>query len=107
MAEKLTQTVYSNGQLRLTAYPRFLYEVSLYKVWKDRAECAGSQFYVSDEPLVINKETICKKVEDYRLYKFTTCVAAPLDYMLSNGFTLYNESNTKRRKPSSSKRKAV
>lgn len=99
MVKKSTQNVYFNKQYKLTEYPKFLYEVSLYKVWKDRAECVGSQFYAADKPLDIKKETTSTKVEDYRLIKFITWLSAPLDYMLSNGFTLYDESDTKR-KPS-------
>ena len=106
MVKKSTQNVYSNKQYKLTECPKFLYEVSLYKRWKDRVECVDNQFYAADSPLKLKNETIFKKMEDYRLVKCTTWLSAPLDYMLSNGFTLYDESNRKR-KPSSSKQGTV
>lgn len=99
------QNVYISGELKLTACPKFLYEVSLYKIWKDRVESHGSKFFASEKPLKF-KETISVKVEDYRLVKYTTWLSAPLDYMLSNGFELYDENTRKRRQQrSSSKRK--
>lgn len=106
MAEKSTQKVYYNRQYKLTEYPKFLYEVSLYKIWKDRAECVGNQFYIANKPLDIGKDTVIKKVEDYKLVKYITWLSAPLDYMLDNGFTLYNESDIKRQ-PGSRRKRAV
>lgn len=104
MVKKLTQNVYSDKQYKLTEYPKFLYEVSLYKIWKDRAECVGSQFYVADTPLAIKKETISKKVEDYRLVKFITWLSAPLDYLMQNNFKLVTDESTRRTRKSRTKR---
>ena len=104
MVKKSTQNVYSNKQYKLTEYPKFLYEVSLYKIWKDRAECVGSQFYAADTPLTIVKETISKKVEDYRLVKFITWLSAPLDYLMQNNFKLVTDESTRRTRKSRTKR---
>lgn len=104
MVKKLTQNVYSDKQYKLTEYPKFLYEVSLYKIWKDRAECVGNQFYVADTPLTIVKETISKKVEDYRLVKFITWLSAPLDYLMQNNFKLVTDESTRRTRKSRTKR---
>lgn len=104
MAKKSAQNVYSNKQYKLTEYPKFLYEVSLYKIWKDRAECIGSQFYAADIPLTIKKETISKKVEDYRLVKFITWLSAPLDYLMQNNFKLVTDESTRRTRKSRTKR---
>lgn len=104
MVKKSAQNVYSDKQYKLTEYPKFLYEVSLYKIWKDRAECVGSQFYVADTPLTIVKETISKKVEDYRLVKFITWLSAPLDYLMQNNFKLVTDESTRRTRKSRTKR---
>lgn len=104
MVKKSTQNVYSDKQYKLTEYPKFLYEVSLYKIWKDRAECVGSQFYVADTPLTIKKEAISKKVEDYRLVKFITWLSAPLDYLMQNNFKLVTDESTRRTRKSRTKR---
>ena len=103
MVKRSTQNVYSDKQYKLTEYPKFLYEVSLYKIWKDRAECVGSQFYVADTPLTIKKETISKKVEDYRLVKFITWLSAPLDYLMQNNFKLVTDESTRRTRKSRTK----
>lgn len=101
MAKKLTQNVYSNKQYKLIEYPKFLYEVSLYKIWKNRAECIDNQFYIADKPLVVKKETVTKKVKDYMLVKYITWLAAPLDYLVKNNFKLITNENTRRTRKSS------
>ena len=100
MAKKLIQNVFCNKQYKLTEYPKFLYEVSLYKVWKDRAECIDNQFYIADKPLEIKKEIISKKVEDYMLVKCITWLSAPLDYLVKNDFKLVTNENTRRTRKS-------
>lgn len=100
MVKKSTQNVYSNKQYKLTEYPKFLYEVSLYKIWRDRAECTDSQFYAAEKPLTIKKKTISKKVKDYMLVKYITWLSAPLDYLLSNGFKLVTNENARRTRKS-------
>lgn len=100
MVKKLTQSIYYNKQYKLTEYSKFLYEVSLYKVWKDRAECIDNQFYIADKPLSIKKETTCKKVKDYMLVKYITWLSAPLDYLVKNGFKLLTNENTRRTRKS-------
>lgn len=107
MVKRSTQKQYVSTEHKLTEYSKFLYEVSLYKVWKDRVESHGSKFFASEQPLKF-KETTSIKVEDYRVVKYITWLSAPLDYMLNNGFELYDESNSKRKRPvkrSNSKRK--
>lgn len=100
MVKKLTQNVYSDKQYKLTEYNRFLYEVSLYKIWKDRVECIGNQFYTSNKPLEIRKTTISKKIKDCLLVKYITWLSAPLDYLLQNNFKLVTNENTRRTRKS-------
>lgn len=105
MVKPLIQNIYVSGELKLTACPKFLYEVSLYKIWKDRSESHGSKFFASEQPLKF-EEIVSVRIEDYRLVKYIAWLSAPLDYMLSNGFELYDENDRKRRQQqSSSKRK--
>lgn len=104
MANKSTQNVYSYKQYKLTEYPKFLYEVSLYKIWKDRVECVGNQFYIADKPLEIKKSTISKKVKDYLLVKYITWLSAPLDYLMQNNFKLVTDESTRRTRKSRTKK---
>lgn len=105
MVKRSIPNAYVSGELKLTVYSKFLYEVSLYKIWKDRVELFDSKFFVSEQPLKF-KETTSVKIKDYRLVKYITWLSAPLDYMLNNGFELYDENTRKRRQQrSNSKRK--
>lgn len=104
MAKTSPQNIYSNSVNFLTVYPKFLYEVSLYKIWKDRAECIDSQFYMSDAPLTISKEVTSRKVEDYTLVKFISWLSAPLDYLLNNNYKLITNETTRRGRKSNSRK---
>lgn len=104
MVKQSTQKIYFSGEHKLTEYSTFLYEVSVYKIWKDRIELHDSKFYTSKQPIKF-KPTVCIKMGDYRLVKYITWLSAPLDYMLNNGFKLYDDNNRRRgSKPKSSKR---
>lgn len=62
----------------------FIYEISLYKIYKDRVELAGSQFYSANKKLSIKKETVYKKVKDCVFMKCIEWVAAPRDFIKEN-----------------------
>jgi hypothetical protein len=98
MAKKLTQNVYSYKQYRLTECSKFLYEVSLYKIWKDRSESIDSQFYASEVPLKV-KEATFVKMKDYTLARFVTWLGAPADYLKNNFKLITDEGNRRKRKP--------
>lgn len=87
MAKSTIEPSYRSGSNRVVVGDSFIYEINLYKIYKDRAETIGSQFYSSPKPLQF-KECKTVKNKDYILMKTMTWVAAPLDYLESNNFTL-------------------
>lgn len=80
--------------------PSFLYEISIYRIFKNRAECLDSKFITSSKPLKIVKNAIYKRYPNYTLAKFIDWLEAPIDYIKSNNFKLIDVRAGKRTKKS-------
>ena len=80
MAKPTPPTVYHSGDVKLTVYPSFLYEVQLYLIRKDRVECVGSKFYTTDKPIKVRESQFIKVDDEITCAKYITWLAAPLDY---------------------------
>lgn len=63
---------------------KFIYEISVYKIFKDRAECHGSKFIYSNNPITIKKKAIYKRRNNYIIGKFIDWLKAPKDYIIKN-----------------------
>lgn len=57
MVKCTAQIIYHSGDVKLTEYPTFLYEVQLYLIRKDGAECVGTKFFSSDKPLKVKESS--------------------------------------------------
>lgn len=79
--------------------PRFLYEVTLYKDYKNRSEIADSRFFSAIKPVKYKSPQICK-MDGYTLSKHITWLEAPLDYLISNGFKEFINENIRRKRKS-------
>lgn len=100
MAKPTTQTIYHSGGVKLTVGSTFIYEVQLYLIYKDRAECVGSKFYSSDKPLEAKESQFVRVSNEIICAKYITWLSAPLDYLTDNNFkVLEHENGRQRRKP--------
>ena len=71
---------------------KFIYEVSVYVLNKNGAECKGSKFYASEEPL--EEKTICVDIdENKKAVKFIDLIAAPESYLISHNYTPCSNDN--------------
>ena len=95
MAKRIPQPSYRSGDVKLSQASSFIYEVSLYKIYPDRAECIDSQFYSAAKPLTVNKECTVVKNKKFTLMKTIAWLAAPLDYLENNNFKLDDGDNRK------------
>lgn len=75
----------------------FLYEVSIYKLYKNRAECWGSTFYKSNKPLIIKNKSIYFKKDNYTIGKFIDWLEAPIEFINNNNFKLIDLNERKRK----------
>ena len=101
---KVTTVSYLNnlGE-RIEQAKTFIYEVSTYKHYKNRAECVNSKFIKSPTPIKIKASTISRKEKDYILTKDIVMIAAPIEYIKENRFKLF-ELNTKKHEKAASRR---
>lgn len=102
MGQPTPQIVYHSGTTKVTVSPSFVYEVSLYLLYKDRAECQGSKFYSSDHAISYKEATYKRLDKETVVARYVTMLSAPLDYLLSSNFKLFNKDEKigQRRKPS-------
>ena len=90
-----------SGNLKCVVGPRFLYEVTLYKDYKDRSELIDNRFYSSSKPIEYKEIQICK-MDNYLLSKCITLLEAPIDYLLTNGFKEWTNEKSRRKRKSDS-----
>ena len=75
---------------------KFLYEVDVYRIFPDRAECINSKFIHSNKPLKIKKEIIIKRDSISKIITFLTFISAPESYVINNA--IYKEQLKRKRK---------
>lgn len=88
MAKRTIQKNSHSGNNSLLVADSFIYEVSLYKIYKDRAELAGCQLYSSNTKITIKKETIYKRTKEFTLMKCIDWIAAPKDFIEQNNINI-------------------
>lgn len=88
MAKRSAQKSSRSGVESLLASDSFVYEVSLYKIFKDRVELAGSRLYSSPKKISIKKETLYKKTKEYTLMKCIDWLAAPKEFIIENNLNI-------------------
>lgn len=69
MAKPTPEPVYHSGDVKVVVTDSFIYEVNLYRIFKDRAECVGSQHYSTDKPIGKFKGVRNRKDQDMYLYE--------------------------------------
>ena len=66
---------------------KYVYEVSIYIIDANSAECHNTKFYASNKP--IDEKTICVDYNNKKVVKFIELVAAPEDYLIAHNYTPY------------------
>lgn len=74
--------IYDNHSIKIG--DSFIYEVTVYKLFKDRAECIQSFFISSPKLLSIKKENTYIKKLDFILNKNIQLLEAPEDFVKAN-----------------------
>lgn len=106
MAKPTPPIVYHSGDVKLTVFSSFLYEVQVYLIRRDRAECVGSKFYTTDKPIKVKESQFVKVNDEITCAKYITWLAAPLDYLTNNNFKVLEHENARQgRKPNTNSNK--
>lgn len=83
-----TDNYLSGTGSKLSIMDSFVYELSVYKVFKDRAECLGSKYYSSPKELKIKKDSKVKKYKDFSICIYIDWIGAPKQYIIDNNLEL-------------------
>lgn len=89
MAKHIVPTSYLSGTERIEIMPYFLYEISAYKIYKDRVELLYSEMKAYKDKLNIKKWSIKIKKGDYILLKCISWLGAPEEFIINNNLKLY------------------
>lgn len=90
MAKLTDQTNYLSG---IEVLPYYLYELSLYKYWKNGCCLLASRFYKSDLPIIFTKSCVTEQQGEFLIEKSISLIGAPEEYIKS-----LPKSETKKRK---------
>ena len=78
---------YQNSQLEI--YPKFLYEVTLYKISLQSASILSCRYYTSDKFLKIKGSEMIKRCKDFYITRFITLLGAPESFIEKNNLSIY------------------
>lgn len=101
MARRTSLKIYTNGASYLYCSSRFVYEVTNYRIYKDRVELAGSKFFGSDRPLIV-PPTKYKRTKEFTLIKEIEWIAAPKEYLIKNKYSEWVKPEKRKIKKSNS-----
>lgn len=92
-----TESFLSGSGNKLTITKYFLYELSIYKIYKDRVECINNKFYASNNFISIKKDTKIYSYKNFKIAIYIDWIGAPKDYIEENNFTLIIPKNKKKK----------
>lgn len=83
-----TVKVYLKNTQEVKVTSRFIYNVSVYKIWKNGASLIEEKYYSSSEPLKLNKISKILHKENYLIQRFVDLIGATEEYLINKGYKL-------------------
>lgn len=83
---------YKDFQVEITPY--FLYEVNLYRIFKNRSELLSTRYYKSDLFLKIDEYKVVKQLPNFKIIRFISLLGVPESFIKENHlkqYTLYEK----------------
>lgn len=81
---------YRYNNLQIEELPYFLYEVSIYKVYKNRSNLLSNKFYKSEVLLNVCESKVIKKFNKFSIICFVTLLGAPISFIKENNLQIFN-----------------
>lgn len=80
------QVIYTKDNQQVVVYPKFIYCITVYRIWKRGACLLDEKNYVSAKPLNLKDiPSKCKK-KGYTIQRFIELKGAPEDYLITKGY---------------------
>lgn len=86
---------YLYGDNIITESEKFIYEVSIYRVQKNRFNCVVSKQYILNHPVKKTGLLIKKYNKDIILIKYIDLLSAPRSFIDENNLKIYESNRTK------------
>ena len=64
--------------------PTFVYELTIYKYWKNGVSIEGSKLYLSDKLLRVKNRLVTKKYDDYTIEQDIALIGVPIEFIKEN-----------------------
>ena len=75
---------YRYGDFQLEILPYFLYEVNLYRIFKNRSDLISTRYYKSDKFLKINECKVVKQLSNFKIVRFIDLIGSPEFFVKEN-----------------------
>ena len=80
--------IYEKDSNEVVVHDKFVYCVSLYKIWSNGASLLDEKYYASEKPLKLSKNKLFSKRKNYILQRFLELQYAPESFLIKNQFKL-------------------
>lgn len=84
------QKVYVKNRQEVTVASKFIYCVSIYKMWRRGASLIDEKYYASMAPIDFKKTISVIKRKDYDIQRFIKLESAPEQYLIEEGYKIKN-----------------
>lgn len=80
--------IYIKDKQEVRVSSKFIYCISVYKIWKNGASLIDEKYYACNNPLLLSKIYRIAKKKDYTLQRFVDLEGAPEDYLINKGYKI-------------------
>jgi hypothetical protein len=77
---------YIKNNHEVSVSSKFVYCISIYKLWKQGACLMDEKYYASQNPLDLKKIQTTLKRKNYTIQRYIELECAPEDYLISHGY---------------------
>lgn len=78
--------IYVKGKQEIVVCDKFLYRVSIYKLWKQGFCIISEKYYQCDKPLNLKKIINCIKHKTHSIQRSITLEGAPENHLIKQGY---------------------
>lgn len=82
---------YRYETLRIEELPYYLYEFTIYKIYKRRFVLLSSKYYKSDTFLNIKESKVIKRFNKFSIIAFVTLLGTPKEFIEQNNLKEYEK----------------
>ena len=82
------QKIYVKNNQEVVTSPKFIYNITVYKIWNRGAILLEEKHCANTEPLKLKEIPMVLRKENYLIQRYIELVSAPEDYLITKGYKL-------------------